>query len=130
MDFDFISTPPPAAQSAMTADSKPAPLPQTKYKLQPDPLNSNLPQGAINEDAKATVVSESPAPDTAQRIAAEERGGESTPARKAKKLDSKYDISRIGDRGIGSNLNFFSLDREEALGRELSQEVEQQAKLI
>ncbi len=130
MDFDFISTSQPAPQSDMRTDSKPAPLPHTKYKLEPDPLNSNLQQASINDDATATLASTSPTLDTAQRIAAEERGGETTQAHKAKKLDAKYDISRIGDRGIGSNLNFFSIDREEALGRELSQEVEQQAKLI
>jgi predicted Zn-dependent protease len=93
-------------------------------------LTANLQQGSINDDATATLASTSPALNTAQRIAAEKRGGENTPAHKAKKLDAKYDISRIGDRGIGSNLNFFSIDREEALGRELSQEFEQQAKLI
>jgi predicted Zn-dependent protease len=47
-----------------------------------------------------------------------------------KTLSAKYDITRIGDRGIGKKLNFYSIEKEEALGRELSLEVEQQAKMI
>jgi predicted Zn-dependent protease len=49
---------------------------------------------------------------------------------KQQSLQAKYDVTRIGDRGVGHRLNFFSLEREEALGRELSQQVEQQAKLV
>ncbi len=130
MDFDFISASSRPAEPEANAESKPGPLPQTKYKLEPDPFNSELQQASISEDAQATLASKSPVPDTAQRIAGQEGTNERGSLHKAKKLDGKYDITRIGDRGIGSNLNFFSIDREEALGRELSQQVEQQAKLI
>lgn len=130
MDFDFISAKQQTPEIETQANSKPEPLPQTKYKLEPDPFNSDLHQNSINDGAQATVASESPTPDTAERIAAQEGEHEKPPEHKAKKQDAKYDINRIGNRGIGSNLNFFSIDREEALGRELSQEVEQQAKLI
>ncbi|HEU5232907.1 MAG TPA: M48 family metallopeptidase [Terriglobales bacterium] len=130
MDFDFLSANQQAAEIETQANSKPAPLPQTKYKLEPDPFNSDLHQNSINQDAPATVASASPTPDTAERIATQAAEHEQPREHKAKKQDAKYDITRIGHRGIGSNLNFFSIDREEALGRELSQEVEQQAKLI
>lgn len=130
MDFDFLSANQQAAEIETQANSKLAPLPQTKYKLEPDPFNSDLHQNSINQDAPATVASASPTPDTAERIATQAAEHEQPREHKAKKQDAKYDITRIGHRGIGSNLNFFSIDREEALGRELSQEVEQQAKLI
>jgi predicted Zn-dependent protease len=42
----------------------------------------------------------------------------------------KYDVRRIGARGIGGGVNFYSLEREQALGRELSQEVESESRLI
>jgi predicted Zn-dependent protease len=45
-------------------------------------------------------------------------------------MQSRYDVTRIGDRGIGTKFNFYSLEKEQALGRELSQQVEQQAKLV
>ena len=51
-------------------------------------------------------------------------------AEAVKKLGKKYDIAKIGDRGIGKGMNFYSVEKEVALGREMSQEVEAQAKLF
>jgi beta-barrel assembly-enhancing protease len=42
----------------------------------------------------------------------------------------KYDVSQIGHRNVGSGLDFYSLDREIALGHELSIEVERSARLV
>jgi predicted Zn-dependent protease len=42
----------------------------------------------------------------------------------------KYDVTRIGQRGIGSGVNFYSIEKEQALGRQLAQEVEQSSRLI
>ncbi len=46
------------------------------------------------------------------------------------KLAIKYDLSRIGERGIGNGVNFYSLDRETAMGRELAADVERGSRLI
>jgi beta-barrel assembly-enhancing protease len=46
------------------------------------------------------------------------------------KLAGKYDLSRIGDRGIGAGMNFYSLDKETALGKEISEDVERQSRII
>jgi len=43
---------------------------------------------------------------------------------------AKYDVSQIGRRNIGTGLDFYSLDREIALGRQLSNEVEMSARLV
>jgi predicted Zn-dependent protease len=48
--------------------------------------------------------------------------------RKAKA--SKYDVDRIGQRGIGEGVNLYSLEQERELGHELSEEVERTTKLI
>jgi predicted Zn-dependent protease len=48
---------------------------------------------------------------------------------KARRL-AKYDITRIGEREVGSGVNFYSLDRERAMGRELAAEIETQSRLI
>jgi beta-barrel assembly-enhancing protease len=45
-------------------------------------------------------------------------------------VQPKYDVSQIGHRNVGSGLDFYSLDREIALGHELSKEVEQSARLV
>ena len=42
----------------------------------------------------------------------------------------KDDPTQIGDRDVGKCLNFYSLDKEIALGRQLAQEVERQAKIV
>ena len=48
----------------------------------------------------------------------------------AGKVAPKYDVSQIGHRNVGSGLDFYSLDREIALGHALSEEVERSAKLV
>lgn len=45
-------------------------------------------------------------------------------------LQPKYNVSLIGQRNVGNGLDFYSLDREIALGKQLSQEVESSAKLV
>ena len=47
-----------------------------------------------------------------------------------KKIESKYDVNKIGDRKIGKGLDFYSLDKETALGRDLAEEVEHDARLV
>jgi predicted Zn-dependent protease len=47
-----------------------------------------------------------------------------------KAVPKKYDVSQIGDRGIGKGMNFYSIEKEEAIGKEMSLEVESQAKLL
>ena len=48
----------------------------------------------------------------------------------AQDKDSKDDIEEIGDRDVGKGLNFYSLEKEIALGKALAQQVEQQSRLI
>ncbi len=51
-------------------------------------------------------------------------------AEHGKRVAPKYDISKIGERGIGSGMNFYSLEKEIALGRQLAAQVEESAKII
>ena len=46
------------------------------------------------------------------------------------KTGSKADVSAIGNRGVGKGVNFYSIEREIALGKGLAQQVEHSAKLI
>jgi Peptidase family M48 len=45
-------------------------------------------------------------------------------------LQPKYNVNLIGQRNVGAGLDFYSLDREMALGRSLANEVESSAKLV
>jgi beta-barrel assembly-enhancing protease len=42
----------------------------------------------------------------------------------------KDDLSQIGSRDVGKGLNFYSLEKEMALGKQLAQEVQRQAKIV
>src|ERR1035437_10388838 len=44
--------------------------------------------------------------------------------------DKKKDPEAIGDRDVGKGVNFYSIEKEIALGKQLAQEVERQAKII
>src|SRR6202049_3083030 len=44
--------------------------------------------------------------------------------------DKKKDPEEIGNRDVGKGVNFYSLEKEMALGKQLAQEVERQAKII
>jgi predicted Zn-dependent protease len=46
------------------------------------------------------------------------------------KSGSKADVNAIGNRSVGHGLNFYSLEHEIALGKQLSAEIERQAKFI
>ena len=44
--------------------------------------------------------------------------------------NSKEDVEAIGNRKVGKGANFYSLEKEIALGKQLAQEVERSSKLI
>ncbi len=59
--------------------------------------------------------------------------GSTTVTGQDKKNDSKKskdDVEQIGDRDVGKGMNFYSLEKEIALGKSLAQQVEQQSRLI
>src|SRR5207245_4878912 len=44
--------------------------------------------------------------------------------------DKKNDPEEIGNRDVGKGVNFYSLEKEVGLGKQLAQEVERQAKIV
>jgi predicted Zn-dependent protease len=46
------------------------------------------------------------------------------------KAGSKADVNAIGNRNVGKGIDFYSIEREIALGKQLAQEVEKSAKFI
>jgi predicted Zn-dependent protease len=47
-----------------------------------------------------------------------------------KKKDPKKDPDEIGNRDVGKGVNFYSLEKEIATGKQLAQEIERQAKIV
>lgn len=52
-----------------------------------------------------------------------------TPVKHAS-LESKYDVSRIGNRGIGKGVNFYSLEKEQQMGQQFAKELESQTRVL
>jgi predicted Zn-dependent protease len=46
------------------------------------------------------------------------------------KKDAKDDVEQVGDREVGKGMNFYSLEKEIALGKALAQQVEQQSRIV
>src|SRR5690242_5842670 len=44
--------------------------------------------------------------------------------------DKKKDPEQIGNRDVGKGVNFYSIEKEIALGKQLAQEIEREAKLV
>lgn len=120
----------PLSFAAITASSKSTRTlpPPRAYALTPDPLNWSLSSDSPDEDDFA-YLPELPRighANAAQRLAAKRELPHPAPHAVA----SKYDVARIGDREIGQGINFFSFEKEIALGRQLSLEIEQSTRLI
>ena len=49
---------------------------------------------------------------------------------KDKKKNPKDDVEQIGNRDVDGNLNWYSLEREVAIGKRLAQEVERSVRLV
>ncbi|HEX7286506.1 MAG TPA: M48 family metallopeptidase [Candidatus Angelobacter sp.] len=51
-------------------------------------------------------------------------------AKSAAKIPKKYDVSLIGQRKVDQGVNFYSIDKEIAMGKEMAQELEAQSQLL
>lgn len=109
-----------------TARARPAPQPKS-YRLTPDPFNWSLANTSPDEDNYAYFPD---LPRVGFRTTAERMAETNFAPHRPSSIPAKFDVSRIGERDIGEGINFFSIEKEVALGRELSMEVEQSARLL
>lgn len=109
------STPP-----ASTSQSAPsATQPQTPSQTQPQaPAQPAPPQPA---PPQPTPAAQSQTPPQDQPIPQKDT---------VDPKNTKEDVNDIGNRNLGKGINFYSLEREIALGKQLAQEVERSSKMI
>lgn len=76
-------------------------------------------------------------PSSAQQTSTQQAGTQqdssqdsAAPQDSGKKKNSKDDVEQIGNRNVGKGINFYSLEKEIALGKQLAQEVERSAKFV
>jgi beta-barrel assembly-enhancing protease len=91
---------------------------------------SKLPTAAqVTKDGeRAADPADTPAP--ALKKATDPLKPPEPPAAPATPEPAKYDVTLIGHRNIGNGLNFYSIEREIALGHDLAKQVEESTKLI
>lgn len=121
--------------AAAQAPSQPAPPPT-------NPAPQTAPNGPTQDP---NPPAEQPAPtQTSPSDSKQSKSKDAKDGRDAKKDDTpipqkdkpdvkagtKADVDAIGNRGVGKGVNFYSLEREMALGKGLAQEVERSSKLI
>jgi hypothetical protein len=119
-----------AAQS--TQDNKPTSSDPAKPTA-PVAADANQAAPAAQDTSAAadTDKQQTPAEKKAAEKAAKDAAKKKAGADKPKNDDQKRkDPDAIGDRGVGNGVNFYSLDKEIALGKQLAQEVERQAKVV
>ena len=129
--------------------SAPAPPPAAENPSEYKPANKAAPAvQASAPEAAASVAPAAPAsskpPDQAPSSspvtasASQATGQPAAPVppissvakEKLEHLPAKYDVSRIGNRDIGGGMNFYSMEREAALGKQLANQVEQTSRLV
>jgi predicted Zn-dependent protease len=79
-----------------------------------------------------TPAPQQPAPPP-QDPKAKKDPGSGAPIQSPDKVDpknSKEDVDAIGNRNVGKGINFYSLEKEIGLGKQLAQEVERSSKLV
>jgi len=98
-------TQPPAQQQTQPPSQQPTPAPGTQ------PAEAQQQAAAAAQQAQGTAPIQQPADPNV-------------------KAGSEADVNAIGNRSVGHGLNFYSLEREIALGKQLAQQVDRSAKFI
>src|SRR5215472_11906498 len=111
--------PPPAQTTQAQTPQNPCPQPQAQGQTPAPPTNTDV------KDQGCTDPKANPA-DSGQSGSDQSADQQKTVHPK----NSKEDVDAIGNRNVGKGVNFYSLEREIALGKQLAQEVERTSKMI
>jgi predicted Zn-dependent protease len=116
--------------AAAQAPVQPAPPPPDQPQAQAPAQQPNAQPQSQPSDQGTAQPAQPAQPAQAQPAAAQEPAPIPQKADPKVKAGSKEDVDAIGNRDVGKGLDFYSLEREIALGKGLAQQVERSAKLI
>jgi beta-barrel assembly-enhancing protease len=85
-------------------------------------------QELAKKEEKARLAAEKKAAEEAKKAEEAAKKAEKEAAKKA--IAKKNDPNEIGNRDVGKGINFYSIEKEIAMGKSLAQEVERQAKIV
>jgi len=111
---------PCANQPGQTTQGQTTQTQQTSPNPQSQPANANG-QGCTNQSTATPAQAPNSEPQNT-----DQSGQQKTVHPK----NSKEDVEAIGNRNVGKGVNFYSLEKEIALGKQLAQEVERTSKMI
>ena len=129
--------PPPATGTAQQAPQQPSQqAPQQPPSAQTKPPATSTAQGQDQSKDQKTQAKNKPkdAKDQPKDQSADQAKKADTPIPQKDNPDvksgSKQDVDAIGNRSVGKGVNFYSLEKEIALGKGAAQEIERSAKLV
>jgi hypothetical protein len=115
----------PGANTSSTSDRQPA-APQGDM-----PTAAQVTaQGEHDAAAASGSPNTAAAPDAKPAAAASPASAPAQPVNVASSIPAKYNVNLIGQRDVGTGLDFYSLDREVGLGKQLSSQVESSARVV
>ena len=76
-------------------------------------------------DSSLAVQGTPPEPTANPNLTSQDTGANTKP-----RIPPKYDVDRIGDRGIGKGINIYSVEKEQRLGHQLANEIDQESKFL
>jgi len=85
---------------------------------------------AATQTPAADAAAQAPADDSATQAADQKPDKKKKKEKEATPDQKKKDPDAIGNRDVGKGVNFYSIEKEIALGKQLAQEVERQAKIV
>ena len=117
------------AQSQTPATPPPTQTPSQDPCAQTAGQTTQTPQ---TNPAKPACPDQTSMPGTAPPTSSGQTSADDTtqPQKTVHPKNSKEDVDAIGNRSVGKGVNFYSLEHEIALGKQLAQEVERSSKLI
>jgi hypothetical protein len=122
-----------AAQDTPSAASSSSSSSQAQSSTQPATKQGEIPTAAqvTAEGQHDTSSSDADSSSSGAKEAAAAKPATAAKAQPAHSNEpSKYNVDLIGQRDVGNGLDFYSLDREMALGKQLSLQVESSVRLV
>ncbi|HZP24554.1 MAG TPA: M48 family metalloprotease [Terriglobales bacterium] len=121
----------PATAAAPTAAQEKPPAGEASDRSGEIPTAAQITAAGEHDGTTEAAADGKPAPAAAPgNVAPATASAHAGRAADGSPLPAKDNVELIGQRNVGSGLDFYSLDREIALGRQLSMEVESSAKVI
>lgn len=116
-----------SATSAAAQTTATTSLPDSTHTIAEDPASGSLVTAA---EIQSQTSAKSETPDSKAMVVPTGTGSLPAVTPTPSTEPDKYNVNLIGHRAVGTGLNFYSLEREIAVGQDLAKQVEQSSRLV